>query len=106
MKNTTATKRAFTAALTEFATSLRDYVAGEDGQWSVKGFIDVYRNVFTVSSDTKIVSKILEIHIFPQLLAFCRNQRLLDCPCREAKLVSRPEFRQQGQSQNQICGGS
>lgn len=73
MKNLSATKKAFTAALTEFATSLRDYVAGEDGQWAVKGFIDIYRNVFTVSSDTKIVSKILEIHIFPQLLAFAET---------------------------------
>ena len=49
MKNHAATKKAFTAALTDFAASLRDYVAGEDGQWAVKGFIDVYRNVFTVS---------------------------------------------------------
>lgn len=63
-------KKAFAAALTEFTASLRDYVAGEDGQWAVKGFIDIYRNVFTVSSDTKIVSKILEIHMFPRLLAF------------------------------------
>ncbi|MFA6568482.1 MAG: type II restriction endonuclease, partial [Victivallales bacterium] len=34
----------------------------------VKGFIDVYKNIYTISSDTKIVSKILEIHIFPQIL--------------------------------------
>jgi hypothetical protein len=70
MKNHSAHKKAFTAALVQFAASLNDYVSGDDGQWTIKGFIDVYRNVFTVSSDTKIVSKILEIHIFPQLLAF------------------------------------
>ncbi len=42
----------------------------DDGDWSVKGFIDVYKNIYTISSDTKIVSKILEIHIFPQILQF------------------------------------
>lgn len=40
---------------------------------AVKGFIDVFRNVYTISSDTKIVSKILEIHLFPQILAFAQN---------------------------------
>ena len=42
----------------------------EDGQWTVKGFIDVYRSIYTISSDTKIVSKILEIHLLPKLLSF------------------------------------
>ncbi len=30
----------------------------------------MYKNIYTISSDTKIVSKILEIHIFPQILQF------------------------------------
>ncbi len=68
MKNHDALKKAFLTALSEFVKELRDHVAGEDGQWAVKGFIDIYRNVFTVSSDTKIVSKILEIHLFHKLL--------------------------------------
>ena len=73
MKNHAALKKAFMAALTEFAKELRDHAAGDDGQWAIKGFIDIYRNVFTVSSDTKIVSKILEIHLFPKLLAFAEQ---------------------------------
>ena len=32
----------------------------------------MYRNVYTISSDTKIVSKILEIHLFPKILEFAR----------------------------------
>ena len=36
----------------------------------MKGFIDIYKNIYTISSDTKIVSKILEIHLFPKLLEF------------------------------------
>lgn len=49
------------------------YVSSDDGQWTIKGFIDIFKNVYTISSDTKVVSKILEIHIFPQLLKFAQN---------------------------------
>ncbi len=49
------------------------YVSTETGEWTVKGFIDVYKNIYTISSDTKIVSKILEIHIFPEILRFADN---------------------------------
>ncbi|MEP0765595.1 MAG: restriction endonuclease [Fimbriimonadia bacterium] len=49
------------------------HVATEDQQWTVKGFIDVFRNVYTISADTKIVSKILEIHLFPVLLKFAQE---------------------------------
>lgn len=45
----------------------------EDGQWAVKGFIDAYKNIYTISADTKIVSKILEIHLFPQMMTFAEN---------------------------------
>lgn len=54
--------------LTALVGILKDYVSTKDGQWSIKGFIDIYKNVYTISSDTKIVSKILEIHIFPKVL--------------------------------------
>jgi hypothetical protein len=64
------TKAGFEAALREFAGTLTGHVSTDNGQWSVKGFIDTFRNVYTISSDTKIVSKILEIHLFPKILAF------------------------------------
>jgi hypothetical protein len=63
-------KERFARELQQFAKYLRDYVSSGDGQWTVKGFIDIFKNVYTISSDTKIVSKILEIHIFPKILAF------------------------------------
>jgi hypothetical protein len=64
------TKTEFENALKEFANTLTGQVSTVDGQWSVKGFIDAFRNVYTISSDTKIVSKILEIHLFPRIIAF------------------------------------
>jgi hypothetical protein len=63
----------FKKALDRLANKLQSYVATETGEWSVKGFIDVYKNIYTISSDTKIVSKILEIHIFPQIIQFAEK---------------------------------
>lgn len=63
-------KSGFKNELDKFAKKLRKYVSTDNGDWTVKGFIDVYKNIYTISSDTKIVSKILEIHIFPQILQF------------------------------------
>lgn len=63
-------KQAFEAALRDFVNKLPRYVAASDGSWNVKGFIDIYRNVYTISTDTKIVSKILEIHLFSEILKF------------------------------------
>lgn len=65
-------KEDFAAKLFQLVNQLRSHVSTDDGQWTVKGFIDIFRNVYTVSSDTKIVSKILEIHLFPQILAFAQ----------------------------------
>lgn len=66
-------KTAFKKNLDTFSDKLEKYVSTENGDWSVKGFIDVYKNIYTISSDTKIVSKILEIHIFPQILQFAEE---------------------------------
>lgn len=66
-------KGLFSAALTEFVRGLGGYVSADDGQWTVKGFIDIFKNIYTISSDTKIVSKILEIHLFPRILQFAQD---------------------------------
>jgi len=67
----------FTKEKTQFKKNLKDFagtldvgVSAADRQWTIKGFIDVFRNIYTISADTKIVSKILEIHLFPKLLDF------------------------------------
>ena len=66
-------KAEFKKALDSFSEKLEKYISTENGDWSIKGFIDVYKNIYTISSDTKIVSKILEIHIFPQILQFAEE---------------------------------
>lgn len=66
-------KQEFFQALTRLVSSLDEHVSTDDGQWSIKGFIDVCRNIYTISSDTKIISKILEIHLFPRILGFAEE---------------------------------
>ena len=68
-------KLEFKNNLCEFAKTLNGHVhvTTKDQQWTIKGFIDVFRNVYTISADTKILSKILEIHLFPVLLKFAHN---------------------------------
>lgn len=66
-------KSDFKRELDKFAEKLENYVSTDNGDWTIKGFIDVYKNIYTISSDTKIVSKILEIHIFPQILQFAES---------------------------------
>ena len=66
-------KADFKKELDKFADKLEKYVSTDNGDWTVKGFIDVFKNIYTISADTKIISKILEIHIFPQLLQFAEG---------------------------------
>ncbi len=47
-----------------------DSVSTERGDWVVKGFIDVYKNIYTISIDTKVVSKIIELMLFPVIARF------------------------------------
>ena len=68
-----AVKKTFGIELNEFVKTLNSYVSTADGQWTIKGFIDVYRRIYTISSDTKVISKLLEIHLFPRLLTFAED---------------------------------
>lgn len=63
-------KLEFETALNALIQELEPAISGEDGQWNIKGFIDIYKNIYTISSDTKIISKILEIHTFPEIMKF------------------------------------
>lgn len=66
-------KDIFESKLKVLVSTLQNRISDADGQWTVKGFIDVFKNVYTISADTKIVSKILEIHIFPEIMKFARE---------------------------------
>lgn len=71
MKNE-AEKALFAKQLKEFATILGDFIAKGD-EWTIRGFIDIFKNIYTISTDTKIVSKVLELHLFPHFLVFAEK---------------------------------
>ena len=48
-------------------------VSTNQGDWVVKGFIDVAKNIYTISIDTKVISKIMELLIFPNICAFAER---------------------------------
>ena len=54
------------AYLNQYLYDIQD----SDGNWTVKGFIDIFKNVYTISLDTKVISKVLEIMLFPKIRQF------------------------------------
>lgn len=66
-------KTIFVEKLEAFVAELKAHTSTQDGQWTLKGFIDVFKNVYTISSDTKIISKLLELHILPKILQFAQT---------------------------------
>lgn len=72
----------FLGLLQEHCAGFASNVATNEGEWIIKGFIDVYRQIYTVSVDTKIVSKVLELLLFPMFVDFAdRHSLLLElCP--------------------------
>lgn len=65
-------KEDFLNILQKFAIEIVELIT-KDNSWTVKGFIDLYKNIYTISSDTKIISKILEIHLFPHFLKLAES---------------------------------
>lgn len=65
-------KVVFANALRQFASTLAEKIES-NGEWAVRGFIDVFKNVYTISSDTKVVSKILELCLFPHFMQFAES---------------------------------
>jgi len=39
-------------------------VSTQSGDWVVKGFIDIAKNIYTISVDTKVVPKTIELLLF------------------------------------------
>lgn len=70
------TKKDFIARLKRSVDDFSSYVMTPEGQWVVKGFIDVHQNIYTISTDTKVVSKIIELYIFPLLYKFAQDNDL------------------------------
>jgi hypothetical protein len=63
----------FKTALEQYFDEFFALVSTAAGEWTIKGFIDLYRNIYTISVDTKVVSKIIELMIFPVIVKFAQE---------------------------------
>jgi hypothetical protein len=70
------TPEEFLQRLQAHAGTFAKAVATNEGEWIIKGFIDVYRRIYTISVDTKIVSKVLELLLFPMFVEFGKSNGL------------------------------
>ncbi|MDF2673585.1 MAG: type restriction endonuclease like [Clostridiales bacterium] len=68
--------KGFRAKLLKKLNENKNIIETKDGEWTVKGFADIYNKLYTISTDTKVVSKILEIQLFPILQEFAIENRL------------------------------
>lgn len=65
----------FREALLNYFDALRRQVSTENGDWTVKGFIDIYQRIYTISLDTKVLSKVLELVMFPVIVQFAHENK-------------------------------
>jgi hypothetical protein len=70
------TRDEFLARLQAHSAGFAKAVATNEGDWIIKGFIDLYRKIYTVSVDTKIVSKVLELLLIPMFDDFAKQHSL------------------------------
>ena len=80
------TKDEFFNLLSEEVKTYKSYLETDSQDWIVKGFIDINKNVYTITNDTKVVSKIIEILLIPKLDKFAHDNGL------EMELPSKQNF--------------
>jgi len=69
-------KTEFVDLLSRHIDHFGEVVSTPEGDWVVKGFIDIARNIYTLSADTKVISKIMELLLFPELARFAEQNSL------------------------------
>lgn len=70
------TKDIFLQKLQQKLNTFEKAISTNEKDWIIKGFIDIYKNIYTISIDTKIVSKVLELLLFPLLQQFAMENAL------------------------------
>ncbi len=66
-------KEDFRRRLLKYIKLFNAAVSTKEGDWVIKGFIDIARNIYTISVDTKVVSKIMELLLFPKISQFAEE---------------------------------
>lgn len=70
-------KAEFQSLLEKEVSKYKSFLETSDNQWIVKGFIDTNKKVYSITNDTKVVSKIIEILLIPKLESFAKSNGLI-----------------------------
>lgn len=71
MKDKILLKQNFLNELKAFVAFLPKEIS-LNGEWTMRGVIDISKNVYPLPPDTKVISKIFELHLLPHLLNFAK----------------------------------
>jgi hypothetical protein len=78
------TQDEFLELLRHEAEGYNAIIATDDGERIVKGFIDIFKRIYTITIDTKVVSKVLEILLIPALEKFAQDHYfILELPAQQ-----------------------
>ena len=76
-------KKEFRNRFLRYIRKLNSTISTAEGDWIVKGFIDIAKNIYTISIYTKVVSKIMEVLLFPQICKFANEFKYKIILCKE-----------------------
>jgi len=68
-------KERFRTRFLKHIGSFSKAVSSDTGDWVIKGFIDIAKNIYTISADTKVISKIMELLLFPKICEFAKRHQ-------------------------------
>lgn len=63
-----------TSELETLLARLEQDLQTEDGLWTLRGFVDIARRVYSLSGDTKVISKALELMLLPPITRFWEDR--------------------------------
>lgn len=66
----------FLSLLSKEVSGYKSILETGENEWIIKGLIDIRKTIYPMSDDTKLVSKVAEIILFPQLLLFAKQNGL------------------------------
>ena len=71
MEDKVLLKQSFLKALKAFVATLTTEISLND-EWTMRGVIDIFKTVYPLPSDTKVISRIFELHLLPHFLQFAK----------------------------------
>lgn len=87
------TNAGFINALRRALGDLSQDMQTSRGEWAIKGFIDIKKKIYTMSGDTKLISKVVELCLYPRLAAFAKANGLTIETAREQNFYPDLSFR-------------